>query len=69
MFPNISAELARNKITTERLSKILGVTRKTVSNWLNGKTEIPASKIIKLAEILECTTDYLLGVRGNGKSA
>lgn len=62
MFPNISAEIARNGMTLSDLAKALNVNRKTISNWLNGRSEIPASSIVAMAHIFKCSTDYLLGI-------
>ena len=62
MFPNISAELGRHGMTITSLSAQLNVSRKTVSNWLNGKSEIPVSALIKMSQMFGCTTDYLIGI-------
>lgn len=69
MFPNISAELARNRMTIISLAERLKVSRKTVSNWLSGKTEIPAHAIIQMSLIFKCSTDYLLGLNAAKKTA
>ncbi len=61
-YPNIEAERARIGITKGDLSAKLGISQKTLGNWQNGKTDIPCSKIIELATMFNCTTDYLLGV-------
>lgn len=37
----------------------LGICKKTYYNYINGKT-IPSDMLSKLADILECSTDYLL---------
>lgn len=59
-YPNINAEMARNGMTRDDLAKKMGVTRKTVYNWLTlGK--IPMHVMVKLAELLNCSVDYLLG--------
>lgn len=34
----------------------------TISNWQSGVTELPLSKLLMLAEMWNCTTDYLLGL-------
>lgn len=60
-YPNIEAERARAGITKENLARNLGVSTGTIKNWQNGKTEIPASKLVALAETFNVTTDYLLG--------
>ena len=37
MFPNLEAEMARYKITQNRIAEILGITPTTLSFKLNGK--------------------------------
>lgn len=59
-YPNIDAERARKGISNERLAEDLGVTRKTLYNWLN-KGEIPLSALIRMADMFGCSIDYLLG--------
>ena len=47
------------KLTIEEFAKALGVTRKTVYNWMvHGN--IPQSKLEKMAEMFDCSIDYLL---------
>ena len=59
LYPNIEAERARRGMTIEEISCALGVCRKTYYNWVkNGN--IPQNKLIKLAEIFNVSTDYLL---------
>ena len=60
MFPNLSAEMARRRLTNKTLADILGVSEKTVANWKGGKTEVPASKLLAMARLFNCTVDYLL---------
>lgn len=60
-YKNIEAERARNGMTKEKFATSLGVSVSTVKNWQNGKTEIPASKIIVMANLFNVSTDYLLG--------
>ena len=59
MYPNINAERARKKMTWEKLAFELGVTRKTVYNWFY-RGDIPQNKIEKMADLFQCSTDYLL---------
>lgn len=63
MFPNISAEMARNGLTNRTLAEKVGVSEGTVSNWRCGNTEIPATKLLAMARIFNVTTDYLLGAK------
>ncbi len=60
MYPNINAERARNSMTMEQLSEKLGVTRKTIYNWMT-KGDIPQNKIEEMADLFNCSIDYLLG--------
>lgn len=60
MYPNIDAELARNRITKYKLAEMLQVDRKTIANWFS-KGKIPADKLAEMAKIFNVTTDYLLG--------
>jgi len=60
-YPNIEAERARHGMSCEQLAAQLGVSRKTIYNWsMSGN--IPKSKLEKMADIFQCSTDYLLRV-------
>lgn len=59
-YPNIEAERIRSGLTQQELSTRIGITRKCYYNWqLSG--HIPASKILVMADLFDCSTDYLLG--------
>lgn len=58
---NIEAERARNQFTKEALSAKLGISQKTYLNYVNGNTAIPSDKLMAMADLFHCTTDYLLG--------
>lgn len=60
-YPNIDAERARHNMTLEELATILGVTRKTLYNWIQ-KGHIPQSALEKIADVFKCSIDYLLGI-------
>lgn len=62
MFLNIEAERARRKLSQQYLAEYLGVSPRTFSNWIGGKTEIPCSAITKMSQLFDCSTDYLLGI-------
>ena len=64
-YPNIAAERARRKIRLEDFAKMLGVTRKTIYNW-NASGNIPQSKLEKMADIFNCSIDYLLETEEEG---
>lgn len=59
-YPNIEAERARHGLNADDLAQQLGVSRKTLYNWTeNGK--IPATALVRMADIFQCSVDYLLG--------
>ncbi len=60
-YPNIEAERARTGMTKLALATEIGVSTDTMKNWQDGKNEIPASKIVALADLFKVSTDYLLG--------
>lgn len=66
-YPNIDAERARNGISNDNLAEKLGVSRKTLYNWMD-KGNIPTSALIQMADTFGCSIDYLLG-RAKGMSA
>lgn len=59
-YPNIEAERARKGMSQETLAAELGVTRKTLFNWMDSGN-IPLNKLIGMADIFGCSIDYLLG--------
>ena len=58
MFPNIEAERANR----------LDISYSTMRNWMQGVTEIPSSKLVEMARLFHCTTDYLLGFTYDGSA-
>lgn len=46
-------------ITRKEIYAKLGISEKTYYNYINGKP-IPSDKLIKLSQLLKCSTDYLL---------
>ena len=59
-FPNVEAERARNGMTKEALAKAVGVSYRTLYNWLKSGS-IPSRSLQKMAELFGCTESYLLG--------
>lgn len=58
-YPNINAERVRLGMTMEDMAERLGVTRKTIYNWMaHGK--IPQNKLLLMTEMFNCSADYLL---------
>lgn len=60
MYPNIEAERVRKGLSQEELIKELGYKeRKTYYNWLSSGN-IPESALIRMADLFNCSIDYLL---------
>ena len=55
---------AKNKSLTS-LSVELEVSREAISQYISGKIRPKLSTIIKMSQILDTTTDYLLGITNN----
>ena len=53
------------KLTQTELASKLDISQKSYSNWESGKAEPTLDNIIKLANILDTTTDELLGRKVN----
>lgn len=68
MYPNIDAERARNGMNKVMFAEKLGVSYSTLKSWMAGRTEIPASKLIEMAQMFNVTSDYLLGIERKNKS-
>lgn len=51
------------KITQSELAKQLGVTQGAVSQWENNSTRPDIDLLPKLAELLNCSVDELLGIK------
>lgn len=58
-YPNIEAERARKGLSVEALAATLGVSRKTIYNWINSGN-IPQSALKQMTILFNCSADYLL---------
>lgn len=59
----INLKIARIKAgyTQQGIADKLGVTKNTVSRWETGERALTVENLIKLAELYNTTTDFLLG--------
>lgn len=62
VLPIIEAERIKRQMSRDDFANALGVSRRTISNWQNGTTELPLSKLLIIARMWNCSTDYLLGL-------
>jgi transcriptional regulator with XRE-family HTH domain len=63
VFDNIRAECARRRMSLSEMTEIIGVERKTFYNW-ESKGDLPVSVLSKIADVLNVSTDKLLGLSG-----
>ena len=61
MFPNLEAEMARNKITQAKLADILDVTPTTMSLKLSGRSSLSLKECVKIKRKVfpDKSLDYL----------
>lgn len=61
VFPNLEAEMARNKITQAKLAGILGITPTTLSFKLNGRSNLSLKECVEIKRnaFPDKTLDYL----------
>lgn len=61
VFRNISAECARNGLSTEAFCKEINVPKRTWYNWVrNG--DFPISALVKAVKLFKVSADELLGI-------
>ena len=60
MFPNLRAEMARNKLTSKAMSGMVGIAPESMQNKLLGKTEFKLGEMLTIRSIFPgCSLDYL----------
>ena len=59
-YTHLNAERARRNMTVEDLAKKIGISVRTFYTWQESGN-IPATKLIAMAELFDCSIDYLLG--------
>lgn len=61
MYPNLEAEMARNKLTNADCAAICGITEKAFSNKRCGRSDFNLKEIKALRENLfpKCSLEYL----------
>ena len=60
MFPNLSAEMARIKMTLKGLSAESEIGYESLKNKVSGITEFKRDEMIRIKRVFpECTMDYL----------
>lgn len=64
---NLKIELKRSGISQETFANMMGVTRKTLNEWLSGESYMANAYIIKAAALLGVEPAYLLDLQTTGR--
>ena len=56
-----------NDYTQKEVAKILSCSQQVYSNYELGQRDIPTDILIKLSDLYDVSTDYILGVSDNPK--
>lgn len=61
MYNNIEAERARKGWTVAELAEKMNISEKTYRNWKDKGHKLDCVELLSLADIFDCTVDYLIG--------
>ena len=59
----VKQTLKENGLTQRKLAEILNVQTSTLCEWLNDHNEPPMQMLVEIAQVLEVSTDFLLGLK------
>lgn len=62
MIENIKTLMQKNQVNTKEIAMKLNVPEKNIHLILNEELPVIDSQIVTLCEVLNCTSDYLLGL-------
>lgn len=62
MDSRIRGERASKRLSQEQVAKMIGVSQMTLSKWEQDIDKCPIGKAVDLANIFDCTVDYLIGM-------
>ncbi len=69
MFKDIFSKLVQDKdLSLYKVSKETSIPKSIIYEWASGKREPVSEYLIKLADYLDCSVDYLLGRTDNPNS-
>lgn len=60
-YKRLDEVLGELNVTKYRLTKLTGIAESNIRYWRQGKTEPSIESVIKIAEALGCTVDFLVG--------
>lgn len=59
-YCNIDRKREEKGLSKRELAAEIGISLKTYYNWINGKTDIPSSALLKMSTMFNVSIDYLL---------
>ena len=63
MYPRIRELREDSDMTQTQVAKIIGMSQTGYSKYETGENDIPTQILIRLSELYDVSTDYLLGLR------
>lgn len=57
----IRTKRKKNRFTQIELAKLVSVSSQVISNWERGYSDLSSEDVARLADALNCSTEYLLG--------
>lgn len=60
-YPNLRAEMEKHGVAIQELAGYMELSADTIQLKIEGKKEFTLAEIEKLANIFECSLDYLVG--------
>lgn len=60
--------LEQKEVSSSKLSANTGISTGNISDWKSGKSAPKAEALLKIADYLDCSVDYLLGRTNNSQS-
>ena len=62
----VKLQLEKNNISQKELAEKTGITEATISRYISSQRIPKATEILKIAKVLNCTSDFLLGIDSKG---
>ena len=62
----VKLQLEKNNISQKKQTKKTGITEATISRYISSQRIPKATEIFKIAKVLNCTSDFLLGIDSKG---
>jgi len=62
---NYNKLIQKKQITTYKVMKDTGIPKSVIYYWVTGERKPASEHLTKLADYLDCSTDYLLGRTDN----